>query len=232
MAWEAPSARPTHPPPSARLLRSPALAAVPCLRRARPCRRGCAARRSACRERRSGRSPPVRSSSALLVVRAQIVPLVSGASSPHQDPATCRFRLLSPAHLLQSPYPASQHLLGVSDAFLIFGVTAYSPPAETRVSYTFFAGFPPSRSLPRLAVLLRLLSCRRLKFGCAPRCLSALGLCPATLRMSPGDAPAPAASATAVGSTAWSLGAFAQQIVRASLGLASVLDTGNTTPKT
>lgn len=171
MAWEAPSARPTHPPPSARLLRSPALAAVPCLRRARPCRRGCAARRSACRERRSGRSPPVRSSSALLVVRAQIVPLVSGASPPHQDPATCRFRLLYPAHLLQSPYPASQHLLGVSDAFLIFGVTAYSPPAETRVSYTFFAGFPPSRSLPRLAVLLRLLSCRRLKFGCAPRCL-------------------------------------------------------------
>lgn len=161
MAREAPSARPAHPPPSARLLRSPALAAVPCLRRARPCRRGCAARRS----------PPVRSSSALLVVRAQIVPLVSGASPPHQDPATCRFRLLYPAHLLQSPYPASQHLLGVSDAFLIFGVTAYSPPAETRVSYTFFAGFPPSRSLPRLTVLLRLLSCRCLKFGCAPRCL-------------------------------------------------------------
>lgn len=161
MAREAPSARPAHPPPSARLLRSRTRAAVPRLRRARPGRRGCAARRS----------PPVRSSRPCLVGRAQIVPLVSGASPPHQDPATCHFRLLSPAHLLQSPYPASQHLLGVSDAFLIFGVTAYSPPAETRVSYTFFAGFPPSRSLPRLAVLLRLLSCRRLKFGCAPRCL-------------------------------------------------------------
>lgn len=157
MAREAPSARPLiFPLPLTYSALTHGLPVSACLRRAHSFRRGCSTRRSP--RRRSDHPAPC------LVVRAQGCRRLSStpcSSSP--TTSSCVF--------ISQPLPCIVTFFGVFDAFLIFGILAYSPPAETRVSYPLFAGFLPSYSLSHLTVLLRLLSCHCLKFRCAPRCL-------------------------------------------------------------